>query len=280
MSRIVARPITCALVSMAFATTAWAQDLSTSVTSPSPLSANGVISGSYPTGDRETAYYVALDLKAGELATQIAFLGRPGRDKKLEFELLGANGRAVHSYWIMNGLDANDEAARVFPIDSSGRYTARILLKGPETTTFRVDLGGSALPQVPVPAAAGPVSNSMLNAAPLPKTSVITGTFPGGEKKNTYHYYAVDLKAGDLITQISFAGRANAPKMLELHLLKSNGRKAESQYIMSDLSANQEGTKSFPVDNSGRYYLRVVTKGAEGTRYKIEVGGSALPAAR
>ena len=50
---------------------------------------------------------------------------------------------------------------------------------------------------------------------------MIAGTSPGGEKRITYYYFATDLKAGDLLTRISFAGRANAPKMLELALLEA-----------------------------------------------------------
>lgn len=277
MNRTFVRPFAYALVSMIVSTGAWAQNLSTSITSPSALPPTGVIAGNYPAGEQDTSYYVALDLKAGDLATQISLLGRPGRDKKFEFEILGSNGRAIHSYWISNGLDANEEAARVFAIDASGRYTARILMKGPETTTYRVELGGSALPNVQTAAAGSPASTSFLNPTQLPKNGVITGMFPGGDRKTTYYYYATDLKAGDLLTQISFSGRANAPKMLQLDLLKSNGRSAASQYIMNELSANQDGTKSFPVDNSGRYILRVGMKGAEGTKFKVEVGGGALP---
>ena len=63
----------------------------------------------------------AADLKAGDLATQISMLGRPGRDKSLEIGLVDPAGRRAGGYYVMTGLDANQELARVLPIDNSGR---------------------------------------------------------------------------------------------------------------------------------------------------------------
>jgi hypothetical protein len=48
-------------------------------------------------------------------------------------------------------------------------------------------------------------------------------------------------------------------------------------YIMGELDANNEKTRAFPVDSSGRYVLRVGVSGVEGTKYKVELGGSAFP---
>jgi hypothetical protein len=180
----------------------------------------------------------------------------------------------------MSGLDANQEATRTFPIDSSGRYLIVLKTKGPETTSFQIAVGGSAFPngQAVQPEAA-PFSRSYLAPTPLPKDGVIAGTAPGGEKKTTYYYFVTDLKPGDLLTQISFAGRANAPKMLEFALLDANARVGANSnyYIMGDLDANNEKTRAFPVDSSGRYVVRVGVSGVEGTRYKVELGGSAIP---
>jgi hypothetical protein len=180
----------------------------------------------------------------------------------------------------MSGLDANQEATRVFPVDSSGRYMIVVKTKGPETTTFQVALGGSAFPAQPAASAsASPFSQSYLAPSPLPKDGVITGTAPGGEKKITYYYFATNLKPGDLLTQISFAGRRNAPKMLEFALLDAQARVGANSnyYIMGELDANNEKTRAFPVDSSGRYVLRVGVSGVEGTKYKVELGGSAFP---
>ena len=256
-----------------------AEGFSTSAVSPAPVASSGVIAGNFPASDAETSYYFSIDLKAGDLATQISFLGRPGRDKSLEFELKDPKGKRVSSYYIMEGLNANQEATRILPIDSSGQYQIVLKTKGPETTSFQVELGGSALPNKPAAASARP-SRSYLAPTTMPKSGVITGAAPGGDKKVTYYYFATDLKAGDLLTQISFAGRPNAPKMLEFALLDAKGRAGANSgyYIMGELNANDEKTRAFAIDSSGRYVVRVGVSGVEGTKYKIEFGGNAFPA--
>ena len=255
-----------------------AEGFSTSAVSPTPVAPSGVIAGNYPASDAETSFYFAVDLKAGDLATQMSFLGRPGKDKSLEFDLKDPKGKLVSYYSIMSGLNANDEATRIFPVDSSGRYLIVLKAKGPETTSFQIELGGSALPnrQAGVPAAS-PFSRSYLAPTPLPKNGIITGKAPGGDQKVTYYYFATDLKAGDLLTQISFAGRPNASKMLEFTVLDAQARVGANSgyYIMGELAANEEKTRAFAIDSSGRYVLRVGVSGVEGTQFKIEFGGSA-----
>jgi hypothetical protein len=255
-----------------------AEGFSTSAISPTPVALNGLITGNYPASEAETSYYFAVDLKAGDLATQITLLGRPGKDKSLEFDLKDPKGRLLSYYTIMGGLDANQESARVFAVDSSGRYLIVLKTKGPETTSFQVELGGSALPsRQPVAPTASPFSRSYLAPSELPKNGVIAGVAPGGEKKTTYYYFATDLKAGDLLTQISFAGRPNATKMLEFALLDANGRVGANSYyyISGELDAREEKTRAFPVDSSGRHVLRVGVSGVEGTQFKVELGGNA-----
>ena len=271
------RQTALALGVIALASSARADGFSTSAVNPTAVAPSGIITGNYPAGDAETSYYFAVDLKPGELAAQIAFSGRPNRDKSLELDLKDPKGRLLSYTTIMTGLDANQEAVRVFPVDASGRYLIVLKTKGPETTSFEVALGGSAFPnRQPVAAAASPFSRSYLAPSALPKDGVIAGSFPGGEKKTTYYYFATDLKPGSLMSQISFAGRPNAPKMLEFALLDATGRSVNtSYYIMGDLDANNEKTRAFPVDSSGRYILRVGVSGVEGTRFKVELGGSA-----
>ena len=264
---------------IAMATGAKAQAFSTSAINPSPVAANGVIAGNFPATDAETSYYFSVDLKAGELVTQMSLVGRPGRDKYLEFDLKVPKGRAISYYRIMESLNANQEATRIFPVDSSGTYQIVLKTKGPETTAFQVDIGGTALPTKTVATSTTP-SRSFLAPAPLPKSGLITGTAPGGDKKVTYYYFATNLKAGDLLTQISFAGRPNAPKTLEFAVLDAQGRAGANSgyYIMSELSANEEKTRAFAIDSSGRYVVRIGISGVEGTQYKVELGGSAFPA--
>ena len=281
MCKLDMRKIGLALSGLLFVSVAWGEEFSTSSLNPTQVRATGIIAGSYPSGSTETTYYFAVELKAGELASQISFMGRPNRDKKLEFDLLNANGRQVGSHYVMGSLDANQEQVRVLPVDAKGRYLIRLKLTGPETTTFRVELGGSALAgRTPAAATATPFSVSYLAPTALPKEGSIAGAFPGGDQKYTYYYFAADLKAGDLLTQISFAGRPNAPKWLQLELLDARGRSAASYYVMGELEAKRDATRRFAVDSSGRYILRVTVKGAEGTRFKVELGGNALAAAQ
>jgi hypothetical protein len=270
------RPVALALAGALFCSVAQA-DFSTSAISPSAVPPSGVITGAYPSGTTETTYYFAVDLKAGALASQISFSGTPNRDKKLEFDLLNASGRQVGSHYILGSLDANAEQVRNLAVDAKGRYTIRLKLTGPETTAFRVELGGSAFPdRKPEAARAAAFSPTYLAPTPMPKSGSISGTFPGGDRTVTYYYFATDLKAGDLLSQISFAGRANAPKWLQLELLDPRGRAASSYYVMGELEAKRDATRRFAVDASGRYVLRVAVKGAEGTKFTVDLGGSAF----
>src|SRR5262249_10441958 len=112
-SRFVASTFAATLLGCLLASAAAADTLSTSALAPSPVPASGVISGSFPSGGKETTYYLAVDLKAGDLATQISFMGRPGRDKSLELVLVDPSGRRAGGHYVMNGLGANGEQARV-----------------------------------------------------------------------------------------------------------------------------------------------------------------------
>src|ERR1700733_4551284 len=99
-----------------------AQPFSTSALNPTPMPADGIISSNYPAGGAETSYYFVTDLKAGELATQIGFMGRAGADKYLELNLIDPAGKRAGGHYIMSSLDANQEQARALPIDVSGRH--------------------------------------------------------------------------------------------------------------------------------------------------------------
>ena len=255
-----------------------AEPFSTSALNPTPMPADGIISSSYPPGAMETSYYFVADLKAGELATQISFMGRPGADKFLELNLIDPAGKRAGGHYIMSGLDANQEQARVLPIDMSGRHVLKVTTRGPETTSFRIELGGSALPGMLKSAAADRAfSRTFLAPSPVPADGVIAGKFPAsGDGVNTYYYFAANLKAGRLLTQLSFAGRANAAKMVEFTVLNGKGRAVGSYYIMGGIDANQEATRAIPIDNSGAYVLRLTLKGAENTAFKLEMGGDAM----
>jgi hypothetical protein len=271
-------PFAAAILAL-LATTAHAETFSTSALAPSPVPPGGVITGSYPAGGAETTYYFAADLKAGELATQISMMGRAGRDKSLEIGLVDPAGKRAGDYYVMTGLDANQELARVLPIDNSGKHVIRVTTKGPETTTFRIELGGDALGNPQKAPAAKPFSASFLDPTPVPADGVIAGKFPmSGDGALTYYYFGAKLKAGALMSQLSFAGRKNVPKMVEFTVLNATGRQVGSYYIMGELDANQEATKTIPIDATGAYVLRVSLKGAENTNFKLELGGDAITA--
>ena len=92
-----------------------------------------------------THYYFGTTLKAGRLLSQLSFAGRKNIDKMVEFAVLDTKGRSVGGYYIMGGLDANQEATKAIAIDSTGAYALRVSVKGPENTGFRLELGGDAM---------------------------------------------------------------------------------------------------------------------------------------
>jgi hypothetical protein len=258
---------------LAIATQAHAGSFSTSAVSPTAVPANGVIEGNYPAGQSDTSYYFVANLKAGQLATQISVNGG-AQYKSLDFSLLDGGGRRIDAYYITAGAGDNSEATRVFPIDASGKYLVRLTTKGPETTSFRVALGGSAMPVAPAAVNANEQSRSFLAPTPVGRDGVIAGAFPGGEGY-TYFYFVADLKAGNLLTQMSVSGRDGTMKWISLALLDDKGR-SDKSYFMSRVEANADATKSFPIDRSGRYVLRLTVQGPETTNYRIELGGNAL----
>ena len=276
------KPSLIAAIVGGFLTTsaARAETFSTSALNPSPVPANGVISGSYPQGGTETTYYFATDLKAGDLATQISFMGRPGRDKSLEITLVDPAGKRAGSYYVMGSLDANQEQARLLPVDSTGRHVIRVTTKGPETTTFRIELGGTALANAPKAVTADkPFSRTFLAPTPVPADGIIAGKFPMSEDAVTTHYYfGTTLKAGRLLSQLSFAGRKNIDKMVEFTVLDTKGRSVGGYYIMGGLDANQEATKAIAIDSTGAYVLGASVKGPENTGFRLELGGDAMAA--
>lgn len=253
---------------------AHAEDFSTSVLNPSALPTDGVVAGKYPTGGGQANYYFAVDLKPGALASQIAAKGG-GAYKTLTLALLDGAGAKLASYYI-TAPEGGREATRVFPIDSGGRYIIRVTPEGPEASAFRVALGGSALPARPAAETARGNSQSFLDPMPIPADGVVSGKFPGGAV-SAYYYLVGDLKAGQLMTQITLTGRPGAMKWASLELLNDQGR-VEQEYHLSRTDASADATRSFPIDQSGKHILRLTVEGAETNAYKVEFGGDALGA--
>jgi hypothetical protein len=257
-----------------FTTSVFAGGFSTSSVSPTPLPATGVIDGGYPVGNSETTYYFSADLKAGKLATQVSYKGAPDSSKLLEFELLDPSGSSIDNFYIKS-FGQNYEGVRVFDIDNSGTHLIKVKLKGPETASFKVDLGGTALPSKPAAATGGAFSSSFIAPAALPAEGLIEGRIPKGEGVLTNYYFAVDVKGGELLTQISMSGSGKTSNMIELAVIKPDGRELDSYYTKS-FEPNHEATRAFQIENSGRYILRVTVQGSETARFKAEVGGSAV----
>jgi len=253
---------------------AHAEDFSTSVLNPAALPTNGVVAGNYPTGGGQANYYFAVDLKPGALASQISAQGG-GKYKTLTLALLDGAGAKLDSYYI-TASDDGREATHVFSIDSGGRYIVRVTPEGPEASAFRVALGGSALPDRQAAETGSGNSKSFLDPTPIPADGVVSGKFPGGAA-SSYYYFAGDLKAGQLMTQITLTGRPGAMKWASLELLNDQGR-VDQEYHLSRTDASADATKNFAIDRSGRHVLRLTVQGVETNAYKIEFGGDALAA--
>lgn len=118
--------------------------LSRSVFAPTPVAADGVISGTLPGPEKRAIYYVKLPVQPGDLLTQISVQSREGAGKSLSLELLEADARGGESYWV-HGEAPTEEKTRSFPIDASGEQVIRLITEGPETGSFKVELGGSAV---------------------------------------------------------------------------------------------------------------------------------------
>jgi outer membrane protein OmpA-like peptidoglycan-associated protein len=151
------------------ATPALADDLSTSIMRPTPVDpANGLVAGRLPGGQGSTSYYLAVDLQAGELVTQLQVTGTPNTGKRLDFELLNASARVAGSVYVMAGLEAKNETTKTFPIDRPGRYVIRLIADGKETGTYCALLGGTALPTARAPGCPAPAAAAIVVPPPAP----------------------------------------------------------------------------------------------------------------
>lgn len=121
----------------------YAAEFSTSFLKPVPIGTEGIVNAAFPSGSERVAYYFSVDLKKGDLLTQISFKGTPGSEKRVEFALLNTDANLISAYWIQ-GAEARKSVARQFPIDRPGLQIFRLTVSGPETDEFRFELGGRA----------------------------------------------------------------------------------------------------------------------------------------
>src|SRR5919109_4266204 len=88
------RTLLFAIAAISLAAPATAENLSTSVLRPTAIDpTSGRVSGMFPGGEGSTSYYLTVDLQPGDLITQLQVSGRPNSAKRVDFELLAADGR-------------------------------------------------------------------------------------------------------------------------------------------------------------------------------------------
>lgn len=116
-------------------------------------------------------------------------------------------------------------------------------------------------------------STSVMRPTPVAPSGVISGAFPSGE---THYYFAIDARPGELMTQLSAAGRAGSEKQVEIELLDASARARDSAWVHGS-SASEETVRAFPVDAAGRQVMRVTVNGPESARFCVELGGPAFP---
>jgi outer membrane protein OmpA-like peptidoglycan-associated protein len=140
---------------------------------------------------------------------------------------------------------------------------------------MRLRLASALLGLLVLPASAGAegFSTSVIRPSSVPPNGVISGSFPAGE---TRYYFAMDVAPGDLLTQLSFAGRDGAQKEVDLEILDANAR-VRAQYWIHGPESSLQSTRGFPVDASGRQVVRLRVKGPEKGIFCLELGGSAFP---
>ena len=65
-----------------------------------------------------------------------------------------------------------------------------------------------------------------------------------------------------------------------LQLLDAEAKVAASTFVRAGFGANDEGTKSFGIDSSGRHVIRLTVEGEETGTFCVLMGGTALPSAK
>jgi len=117
------------------------------------------------------------------------------------------------------------------------------------------------------------LSTSVMRPSAVPANGVVAGAFPSGEAR---YYFAMDVQPGDLMTQMSYAGRDGAPKEVELELLDGSAR-VRDHYWIHGSEPSAQATRGFPIDATGRQVFRLRVKGPETGRFCLELGGKAFP---
>jgi outer membrane protein OmpA-like peptidoglycan-associated protein len=115
-------------------------------------------------------------------------------------------------------------------------------------------------------------STSVMRPTQVSANGVISG--PLTATKSVY-YFALNAKAGDLLTQLSLRGTQGASQELQLELLDSNARTQDSYWLHGTDEINEE-TRSFTLDSAGKKVLRVSVQGPETGGFCVLLGGDAF----
>ena len=159
-----------AVAVLAGALSAAADDLSSSIMRPTAVNpVIGMVAGNLPGGNGAKSYYVAVDLKPGELLTQLQIAGRANGERRLTLQLLDGEAKVAASTFVRAGFGTLDEATRSLAIDAAGRHVMRLTVEGEETGTFCLLMGGTALPNAkPATCPAAVVAAVVAPPAPPP----------------------------------------------------------------------------------------------------------------
>jgi hypothetical protein len=119
------------------------------------------------------------------------------------------------------------------------------------------------------------LSTSALKPSPLDPTGAINAPFPSADGRTAY-YFVADLRKGELMTQLSFKGRAGREKRVELALLDNEAHLVTCYWIQG-AETRKDAIRSFPIEMAGQRIIRVTVFGPETDEFRVELGGHALP---
>jgi outer membrane protein OmpA-like peptidoglycan-associated protein len=165
-----------ALAVLAGAASASADELSGSIMRPTKLDpVDAMVAGKLPGGSGSTSYYLAADLEAGSLMTQLQVAARGHERRRLTLQLLNASAEPQDQASLVEGFADKDDTTKAFAINHAGHYIMRLTTEGVETGTFCVLFGGSALPNAKP---AGCPAPDLGRAAVVPPQQTVTVVAP------------------------------------------------------------------------------------------------------
>ncbi|HEY6254537.1 MAG TPA: OmpA family protein [Xanthobacteraceae bacterium] len=162
------------LALLAGAAPAAADQLSTSIMRPTKLDPVAtVVTGKLPGGGGSTTYYLAADLEAGSLLTQLQVAAHGHDRRRLTLELLDASAEPEDKVSLVEGFADKDDTTKAFAINHAGRHILRLIAEGVETGTFCVVMSGTALPNADPAGCPAPQAAKVAPAPPVAVARVV-----------------------------------------------------------------------------------------------------------